>query len=48
MALSIWTCLDRNDSFMKFDAVNPRCRMMAQSYINAAKKIGIELKIVEG
>ena len=47
MASSIWTCLDRNDSFMEFDAANLRCRMMAQSYVVAAKKIGIELKIVE-
>lgn len=47
MASSIWTCLDRNNSFMKFDAANSRCRMMAQSYVDAAKKIGIELKIVE-
>lgn len=46
MAFSIWTCLDRNDSFMKFKN-DIRCRKMAQSYVDAAKKIGIEMKIVE-
>ena len=46
--LSIWTCLDRNDSFMKFDAANPGCRSMAKSYADAAKQHGgIEVKVIE-
>ena len=46
-ATSIWTCLDRNNSFMKFDATNPRCRKMAKSYVDAAKAIGKLIKVIE-
>ena len=45
-AFSIWTCIDRNDSFMKFNNT-PECKKMAMSYVNSAKKCGIDMKILE-
>ena len=45
-AASIWTCTNRNNSFMKFNNTM-ECRKMALSYVKAASERGIKMKLIE-
>ena len=45
-AVSIWTCLCRDSSFMKFNNTF-EYKKIALAYVEAAKKLGIDMKIIE-